>query len=61
LLPGRALADSLDCGEITLTAEIGSTQERTGLPSRMHGAGAALADAATELCAGETEMIAQDP
>ena len=37
------------------------TQERHGVAVEVHGAGAALRDAAAELGAGEAEQVAQDP
>ena len=42
-------------------AETGNEQERTGSPFTMHGAGAALRDAAAELGALQVEHVAQHP
>src|SRR6202043_2889973 len=60
-LPGRGRADSLDCGDLTLD---GRDREYAGahrVAVQMHGAGAALADAATKLCAGQRQHVTQGP
>jgi hypothetical protein len=41
------------------TADTGVTQERIGWPSTMHGAGAALREAAAEMRIVEPEIVAQ--
>ena len=42
-------------------ADTGVTQERLRRAVQVHGAGAALRDAAAELGAGEAEQVAQHP
>jgi hypothetical protein len=58
-LPGRGLADSLDCGDLTLDGRDRKYAGANRVAVQMYGAGAALADAATELCAGQRQHVTQ--
>ena len=57
-----AVGDAFDCRDLAAPTEfIGTWQERVGHAVDVHGAGAALGDAAAVLRAGHAERVAQHP